>query len=183
MMVVMAHLTPSTTLVERPGRVEVRAPMATGLRFVFAVLALVPLLAPYELIWSVRWQTLLHPFALVAGAISAGAIVLSALLAFAALAGLSVRIVFDAGAGTFTYVTWAPVVRSRAVVLPLAAIVEVGVGERAWSDGSPSYHLRVATASGEVFEAASSWERAEVERLVERVLAAVPQVTAAPVAG
>jgi len=101
--------------------------MRTGTRVLFAVLALFPLLAPYELIVKVEWESYLHPFFLLAAFISVGATALSAFLVFAAVAGLSSQMVFDARAATFTYSAQAPIVRPTSQVYPMADVVGVEV--------------------------------------------------------
>jgi hypothetical protein len=139
------------------------------MRALLAALALFPLLAPYELIVEVEWESYLHWFFLLAAFISAGAIALSAFLLFAAVAGLSSRMVFDAGAGTFVYSSHAPVVRPAPRAYPLGAVASIEVCERAWSDGAPTYHLGVATDDGMVFESGSSWSRGDIESISVRV--------------
>jgi len=160
---------PHPELYESDDRLEVRSPMRPGMRVLLAALALFPLLAPYELIVKVDWESYLHWFFLLAAFISAGAIALSAFFLFAAVAGLSSQMVFDTGAGTFVYSSHAPVVRPAPRAYPLAAVVSVEVRERAWSDGAPSYHLGVATADGMVFESGSSWSRGDIESIWARV--------------
>jgi hypothetical protein len=154
---------------ERHDRLEVCSPMRAGMRVVFAVLALFPLLAPYELIVKVEWESYLHPFFLLAALISVGATALSAFLVFAAVAGLSSQMVFDARAATFTYSSQVPLVRPASQVYPLAEVVRVELRERDWSDSAPSYHLGVVMAGGAVFESGSSWSRGEIESLRVRV--------------
>ena len=90
-------------LVEHANHIEIRSPMHRGLRLAFALLALFPLLAPYELLVRINWQDFLHPFFFLALFICAGAVALSGFLMFAAIAGLSSRMVFDARRKTFTY--------------------------------------------------------------------------------
>ena len=91
----MIHVTDSA------GRLDIVSPMARGTRLLFALLALFPLLAPYELIWRVRWTDYMSPFFLIAAIISAGAVTLSALLVFAAVAGLSSLMTFNAARSNF----------------------------------------------------------------------------------
>jgi len=160
---------PHPELYESDDRLEVRSPMRPGMRALLATLALFPLLAPYQLIVKVEWESYLHWFFLLAAFISAGAIALSVFLLFAAVAGLSSRMVFDTRAGTFVYSSRAPVVRPAPRAYPLGAVVAVEVCERAWSDGAPSFHLGVATSDGMVFESGSSWSRGDIEAIWARV--------------
>lgn len=156
-------------LCERDDRLDIRSPMRPGMRVLLAILSLVPLLAPYELIVKVEWESYLHPFFLLAAFISLGAIALSAFFLFAAVAGLSSRMVFDTGVGTFVYSSHAPIVRPTLREYPLGAIVGVEVRKRDWSDSAPSFHLGVVMADGTVFESGSSWSRSEIESIGLRV--------------
>lgn len=148
---------------ESEGHLDLFSPMPSGKRVLFAVLALVPLLAPYELTWRVQWNDYRHPAFLFAAIISAGAVALSGLLVFAAVAGLSSRMTFDAARATFTYSTGAPVVPQRTRVLPLSSLESVHVRAHEWSDGPPSYTLLVKMSDGATFESGSCWSRADVE--------------------
>jgi hypothetical protein len=157
------------TLLEAPDRIEVRSPMRAGTRIVLALLGLFPLLAPYELLIRVGWQEFLNPFFLLAALISAGAVAISLFLFYAAVAGLNSRMVFDGRLRTFTYSEEAPLVRRRTAQLPLSSLERIEVGRREWSDGSPTFHLRVVGTGGQAFESGPSWTRQEIERLADRV--------------
>jgi len=156
-------------LIEFASRLEITSPLRAGVRIVLAVLALFPLLAPYELLIRVEWQQFMHPAFLFVAAISAGAIALSAFLFFAAVAGLSSQMVFDKLSGTFTYSTKASVTRRIDQTHPLREVCGVDIGVREWSDGAPTYHLRVSVASGGVFESGSAWSRDDIESIRTRV--------------
>ena len=143
--------------------------MRPGFRVALVLVGVVPLVAPYELIVRVGWQDYLNPFFLLAALISAGATGLSLLLIFAAVAGISSQLVFDRSASTLTYSFEAPVVKRTSRVYPLSAIGAVEVQERAWSDGAPTYSLRVSLADGAVIESGSSSSRDEVEAIRVRI--------------
>ena len=156
-------------VLERADRLEIRSPMRPGFRLVLAVLGVLPLIAPYELLVRVGWQDYLNPFFLLAACISAGAVVVSLFLVFAAVAGISSQLVFDRSASTLTYSFEAPVVKRTSRVYPLLAVGSVAVEERTWSDGAPTYHLRVAIDGGAVIESGSSSSRDEVEAIRARI--------------
>lgn len=160
---------PHPELIERVSHIEVHSPMRPGLRVALALLALVPLLAPYELLLRVPWRQSMHPAFFVAVLVSAGALVVSAILLFAAIAGLSSTMLFDKRSGTFAYAAGSPVLRRSARTLPLSAIREVEIGVRDWSDGAPTYHLRVSFTDGTAFESGSSTSRDEIELIRSRV--------------
>jgi hypothetical protein len=156
-------------LLEYGDHIEIRSPMRGGLRLVFALIALFPLLAPYELLVRVDWQYYLSPFFLLALFISAGAVALSGFLVFAAIAGLSSRMVFDARQKTFTYSSEAPVIRKAKSAYPMSALHRIDVESCEWSDSAPTHHLRVFTSDGKKFESSSSWSRNEIEDMRSRV--------------
>jgi len=143
--------------------------MHPGFRIVLMLLGVLPLIAPYGLLVRVDWQDYLNPFFLLTAFISAGAAVLSLFLVFAALAGLKSQLVFDRSASTLTYSFEAPVVRRTSRVYPLSAVGTVEVAERTWTDGAPTYHLRVVMNHGAVIESGSSLSRDEVEAIRTRI--------------
>lgn len=154
---------------EKDSRLEVRSPMRPGMRVLLAALAAFPLIAPYELLVKVGWESFLQPLFLLAAFISLGAVALSGLLLFAAVAGLSSQMVFDASTGTVVFSSHAPIVRPTSREYPLSAVDGVELRERDWSDGAPTYHLGVVMTDGTVFESGSSWSRGEIESIEARV--------------
>ena len=154
---------------ESAERLDLFSPMPSWQRVFFALLSLLPLLAPYELMWRVQWNDYRHPAFLFAAIISAGAVALSAFLLFAAVAGLSSRMTLDAERATFTYSTGAPVVPHRTRVLPLSSVESVQIRTHEWSDGAPSYTLLVKMSDGATFESGSSGSREDVEHEKARV--------------
>ena len=165
-------------LVERLDCLEIQSRMRVGMRIVLAALGLFPLIAPYELLFKIDWEHLMNLFFFLAAFISAGAMALSAFFFFAAIAGLSSKIVFDRRSGTFSYSSAAPVVRHTRQVQPLSDVRSVEIGVRDWSDSAPTYHLKIAVKDGTVFESGSSWSRDDIESIrgrVDRFLAAVDE--------
>jgi hypothetical protein len=156
-------------LVESVHRLEIRSPMRPGMRVLIAAVGFVPLLAPYELLIRVNWEHYLNPFFVFAALIAAGATAVSGLFFFAAMAGVSSNMVFDRRAGTFSYSAQAPLVRRNRHVYPLADVRAAEVGMTDWSDGAPTYHLRVTLNDGCVFDSGSSWAREPVEAMQARV--------------
>jgi len=158
-------------LVETSDCLEVASPMPAGWRLLLVLLSLVPLLAPYELLIRVEWSDYFHPFFLLAAMVSAGAVALSVFFLFAAAAGLSSRMRFDRTRSTFTYSAVAPVVPSRTRTYPLASIERIEIEVHDWSDGAPSYSLKVVMSDRRAFSSASSWSQEEIERIKGRVAA------------
>jgi hypothetical protein len=151
-------------------RLEIASPMPVGRRVFFGLIALVPLLAPYELMLGVRWNSWLHPFFFLAAVISLGALALTGLFVFAALAGLESRMIFDRTQGRFTYSASAPIVPLRSQHVPIASLLNAETETHNWSDGAPSYSLRVVTTDGRQFTTSSSSSRQEIEDLRTHVL-------------
>jgi hypothetical protein len=90
-------------VVQTPDRLSVFAPLPVGNRILFLLLSFFPLLAPYELLFRIRWTNYWHFFFLFAAAISAGAVCVSAFLVWAAIAGLNTEMTFDRRLGIFRY--------------------------------------------------------------------------------
>lgn len=150
-------------------RLDVFSTMPAGKRFLFALFALIPLLAPYELMLRVQWNDYRSPVFLIAATISAGAVALSVFFLFAAGAGLSSRMTLDAAHSTFTYSTGAPIVPHRTLVRPLSSLESVHVRIHEWSDGGPSYTLMVKMSDGATFDSDCSWSRDAIEHEKARV--------------
>lgn len=156
-------------VIETAERIQIRSPMRPGMRLLLAALAFFPLIAPYELLLRPHWQSILHPFFFLAAFISAGAMLVSAFLFFAAIAGLSSELTLDRRAALLTHTSAAPAVRRKTRAYPLAAIARLETGERDWSDGPPSYHLRIVLHGGAIIESGSSPSREEIESITNRV--------------
>ncbi len=90
-------------LIESADRLVIHSPVPIGRRLFFAGLGVLPLLAPYELLIKPNWQHYRNPVFFFVMVISMGAIAISALLFFAAVAGLSSTMVFDRSTATFNY--------------------------------------------------------------------------------
>jgi hypothetical protein len=143
--------------------------MLVGKRILFLVLALFPLLAPYELLLRPRWNDIVNVFFLFAALVSLGALSVSALLVWGAVAGIKSRMRFDRGRGLFSYTAWAPVMGTRTSRCPLDAIAALETETHEWSDGSPTYSLKVVMADQQTFRSGSSWSREEVDAIRQRV--------------
>ena len=150
-------------------RLDIISPVPVGKRILLALLGLIPLLAPYELLWRVQWNHYWHPVFLLFAIVSMGAVAVSGLFLFAALAGLSSKMTFNGLRSTFTYLERAPIVPQRTQVLPLSSIESIHIRTQEWSDGSPSYSLRITMFNGAVFDSGSSESRQEIEQVKMQV--------------
>jgi len=135
----------------------------------FALLALFPLIAPYELLVRPKWESWLHPAFFFVLIISLGAMSVSAFLLFTALAGLAQRMRFDASTRVFTYWRRAPILPENSVSWPFTSIESVSTRVHTWSDGPDSYSVRVTIADGQEFTTGSTESRSEVDCYVASV--------------
>ena len=142
--------------------------MPLGRRIVFGVLALFPLIAPYELLIRPDWEQWRHPAFIFVAAISLGAVSVSAFLLFAAVAGLAQRMRFDAGSGMLTYWRSAPVVPTVSRTWPFEAVDRVEVVVNTWSEGPDTYSVAIVVG-GRAITTNSTDSRDDVERYVSRI--------------
>lgn len=156
---------------------EIQSCLPTGRRVLFLLLALFPLLAPYELIFRPGWQSYVNVIFLFAALISMGALAVSAFLVWAAIAGVNSRLKFDRANGTLTYSVGAPVIRWRSHRVSIEDIADLRVEEHEWTEGAPSYAFMVGMTDGRKFESGSSWSREEIEDVVQRVSAFIGRST------
>lgn len=154
---------------ESDDAIDIVCPMPVGKRVLFAAIALFPLIAPYELLISIRWTDWLNIPFLFAALISVGALVLSTLLLFAAVAGLEQRIHLDKRSRTLTYARSAPIVPFRSATVSFDAVREVCVVTHSWTDGPNSYSLEIRVDDGRRFPTASIEAREDIERHAARI--------------
>ena len=158
-------------MVEERDVLEIQSVMTVGQRGLFLLLALFPLLAPYQLIMRPEWDSYLNVFFVFVLVISAGAMAVSAFLVWAAVAGLDSNVRFDKTDDTLTYAEGAPIIRWRSQRHSIRGISGLQVEKHDWSDGAPGYVLLVQMADGSSFRTGSSWSRKEIEAMVQRVSA------------
>jgi len=156
-------------VVERGDRLEITSPMPVGKRLLFAVLALVPLLAPYQLLIAPGWESILNPFFGFAALISLGALAVSGFLVWAAIAGIESTARFDRQRRTLTTVARAPVMPLQARTCSLDDLRAIKVETTEWSDGGPSYSLKIDTADGRAFKLLAEYDKAEAEEVRRQI--------------
>jgi hypothetical protein len=157
-------------VVETEDRLEVTSPMPAGKRLLFSVLALVPLLAPYELLLKPGWESILNPFFGFAAIVSLAAILVSAFLVWAAIAGLESRARFDLRLRTLTTASRAPVAPLTIHTYSLNDLLAVKVETTEWSDGFPSYSLRIETADGRASKLMAGHDKTKVEAVRSQIV-------------
>jgi hypothetical protein len=156
-------------VIETGDTLEVTSPMPVGRRALFGLLAIFPLLAPYELLLKPGWENILNPFFGFAALISLGALCLSAFLVWAAIAGLESRARFDLPHRTLTTAYWAPVVPLTMRTYSLNDLCALRIETIEWSEGSPSYSLQIETLDGRTLKFTSEDDLREVEAVRSRV--------------
>jgi len=156
-------------IVETRGGIEIRSELRVGARALLLALSVFPLLAPYELILKPDWNSYLNAAFLFVALICLGAMTVSALLVWAAVAGLSSRMKFDKTLGIMAYSSGAPVVRWHTTHCLLREISDLRVVKTDWSEGSPSYSLVVHVTDGREFASGSSESREEVESVEAKI--------------
>lgn len=157
------------TVIERPESFEVQSRMRTGKRVVLALLGLFPLLAPWELLIKPDWTDFRHPVFFFMTAISVGAIAVSLMLFWAAVAGLDSKIRFNREKGTFTWSTRGPVVTAKRIRRPIGDIANLRAVAHEWTEGSPSYSIQVELVDGTILKSGSSWSRKEIDEILTRL--------------
>ena len=156
-------------VVETADTLEVTSPMPAGRRVLFGLLAPIPLLAPYELLLKPGWENILHPLFGLSAIISLGAILVSAFLVWAAIAGLESRACFDLRRRTLTTAFWAPVVPLTMHTYSLNDLRAVQLETTESSEGSPSYSLLIETTDGRSLRLMGEYDRREVEAVRSRI--------------
>jgi len=156
-------------VIETQDTLEVTSPMPIGRRVFFGLIAIFPLLAPYELLLKPGWENILNPFFGLAALISLGALLLSAFLVWAAMAGLESRVRFDLSRRTLTTAFWAPVVPLTMHTFSLNHLRSVRLETTEWSEGSPSYSLLIETTDGRALRLMGEYDRQEVEAVQSRI--------------
>ena len=157
------------SIVESDFKLLIQDKMAPGKRVLFGLLALIPLLAPYQLIILPDWESYFNFFFILALLISIGALLVSGLLIWATIAGLDSWMRFNKQDQTFTYAYSAPILPFRTFAYPLESVQKISVETHEWSDGEPSYSIKVYLLDGREHKTGSSWDKAEIEGTVERV--------------
>jgi hypothetical protein len=157
------------TIMETEDSLEIREVMTAGRRGFFFLLALFPLLAPYELLLHPGWTSYFNFMFILALMISFGALFLSGFFVFAAVAGLSTPLRFDAKAHTLTYIHAAPIVPYHRELISFDVIDSIDVETHDWSNGEPSYNVHVRLRNGRSYQSANFWERERAIQAVEKI--------------
>jgi hypothetical protein len=140
---------------EAEGILEIQEHMTWSMRGFFILIGCFPLIAPYQLLIQTKWISYINFLFLLSLLISLGAIVLSGFLFFAAFAGLSTSLTFNRHSQTFTYIRYAPIVPYRRELIAFDSINSIELDKHDWSDGPPSYSLKINLYDGRHFKSSS----------------------------
>jgi hypothetical protein len=138
--------------------------ISIGMRALIFFIGLIPLLAPYELLYKVRWENDTHLAFLFAFVIVLGALAVSGFFIFFALFAYSRRLYFDRRRQkvTFGFSHALQPYRERHCVFRDLSSIEVEVN--AWRDGPDSYSLLPYSRDGSKFSIGYFDERTRTDR-------------------
>ncbi len=119
-------------------------------RIFFFSIGLFPLIAPYELIYKVRWTSYFNLFFLFALLISIGAICVAALFIFFSLASYSLRVVVDKKARLVRVIKLSlfklPVKRVQRISFSEIEVLKIKKFD--WSEGPDTYKIIAHLGNG-----------------------------------
>ena len=119
-----------------------------AIRFGIFLVSLFPLLAPYELLFKIRWEGFFNPSFFISLVFSMIMLAASAFVMFIALFAQNQHVCFDGDRSTLTY-GWSDAVRAyRETDYRFEEISEPELETHTWSDSPNSYDLLVKIRSG-----------------------------------
>jgi hypothetical protein len=140
-----------------------------GTRVFIGLLGLVPLIAPYDFLVKVRWNSYFNfPFLLVL-IVSIGSVFMSAMFVYMGTFATSIKITLDRRTQVFCHSSEALTIRNKTEEHPLSHIQRLEVRETNWSDGPPSYNLQFVLEGDKVYEVGPFNSLAEVDQTRDRV--------------
>jgi len=119
-----------------------------AIRFGIFLVSLFPLLAPYELLFKIRWESFFNPSFFISLVFSMIMVAVSAFIMFIALFAQNQHVCVDGDRSTLTY-GWRDAFRAyRETDYRFEEISEPELETHTWSDSPNSYDLLVKTRSG-----------------------------------
>jgi hypothetical protein len=129
------------------GTIEFRSTISPIVRLLLLVGALIPLIAPYELVLRPRWESPLVIFGVFAILASIGAVAVSVILAAVAIFGLNEEVTVDPERGVIRYACKRALLPARTCEFPIHALTGVAMTTETIADG-PTCHKVVIGISG-----------------------------------
>lgn len=149
-------------------RIELYTRLPWGTRLLLFVAGLVVLGATWQLTRG-AFNHARHPGAAFFLFLALGTLGLSLLLFGAALLGQSTRLTFDRSQSRLVYTRSTSILPPEVPVAAFGEVVKVQVVAESWSDGPPSYTLKVNLTDGTSLESGSTDSRREIEHARELV--------------
>lgn len=135
-------------------------------RLAIVIAAMLPLLAPYQLLIKPVWSEISSIAWLFAFIISLGAITVSALLLLAAVFGINRQVEFNATDKTIRITESHLLQKKQKFEYAFDDIKEIEVVCHDWSDGPPTYKLCLTPNSGHTFDFGSFSTRTDAESVL-----------------
>lgn len=130
------------------GTIEFRSTISPIVRVLLLAGALIPLIAPYELVLRPRWESPLAVFGVFAILASIGAVAVSIILAAVAIFGLNEEVTVDPERGVIRYTCKRLLFPLRTCEYPLNALTAVAMTTEEITDNGPVCHKVVIGISG-----------------------------------
>jgi hypothetical protein len=141
-------LTPMDKITESGQTLVFDKRVHSAIRFGIFLVSLFPLLAPYELLFKIRWESFFNPSFFISLVFSIVMVAASAFVMFIALFAQNQHVCFNGERSTLTF-GWSDAVRTyRETDYRFEEISEPELETQSWSDGPNSYDLLVTTRSG-----------------------------------
>jgi uncharacterized membrane protein len=116
-----------------------------AIRFGIFLVSLFPLLAPYEMLFKIRWESFFNPSFFISLVFSMIMAAVSAFVMFIALFAQNQHVRFDGDRSTLTY-GWSDAVRAyRETVYRFEEISQPELETHTWSDSPNTYDILVKT--------------------------------------
>jgi hypothetical protein len=138
-------------------------------RIILFLFGLLPLFAPYELLFLPSWKGNSADFAIISVLISLGALAFSFVFIGSALFGAEQHITFDAGLRTIIHRSLRGLAGLREQRYPFGMAARIEVRTRERSDGPASHNIILTITQGREIEFGRFGSRDEAERHREEV--------------
>lgn len=157
------------TVIETDKTIEVRSRVSGGMRVLCLLIALIPLLAPYELLIRIRWSSYLNPYFFFAAFIAAGAAAVSLFFVWFAIAAMNTIFRFERPQNRLIAIREAPVFGIKTRHFTLQDVREVETVRTDWTEGAPSYSLQILLADGTRLRSGPHGSGEEVRDIAARI--------------
>jgi hypothetical protein len=154
---------------QTPGRIEFADRLTAFHRITLALMGLLPLYAPYDLLLRLSWPEGITPLPWFPLVISLGALSVSLLFLGAALFGMDQRVVIEAATGEVIHTYRIAVIGTRTTRHPFAAIGGTNIAVHEWSDGPATYNIAMELPGKGLIEFGRFTEREDAERYLAEV--------------